>query len=116
MEKSKIRINRTWVALIDGRTKENEEYISHTACMVKFEMPENEATIKRNITNNVHDVIWFYLNHLDQWSTMSEDRMINAADLPEEIVKLIPYKNIPWTEENAIIENYQKRSLYGFKN
>jgi hypothetical protein len=114
MENEKVRVNRLWVAMIDSRTKENDEYINHTACMVKFEMPENEVTQNRSITNTKGNAIWFYLNHLDMWSTMSNDRMINAADLPEEIVNLIPYKQLAFRDGIATIKDYKKFGLCGY--
>jgi hypothetical protein len=85
------RVNRVWIALIDGFTEENGQNIHHMARMVKFNLPESEGG--KTLTNDRETAEWFYLNHLDLFSTMSDDRMINASDLPEAIVQLIPYKS-----------------------
>lgn len=105
------RVNRLWVALIDGFTEENNKIIQHTAVMVKFILPD---TMRNNImTNDRETASWFYLNYLDFISTMGECRMINAADLSEKIVELIPYKLIPCTDKAAVRENYDK-NIFGF--
>lgn len=109
-----IRTNKTWIALICGSTDENEKQILHNFRMVKFEMPENEAIKKRKVDNCQQDAIWFYLNHLDSFSTMSNDRMINAEDLDKNILEAIPYKTLPFRELPATIQNYIQSGLFGY--
>lgn len=113
--KSVERKSNIWIALISSCTDDEDIRILHNFGMVKFEMPDNEYTKKMNLKNCQQNAIWFYLNNLDHYSTMSNDRMINADDLDAKIVDAIPYKKLGFGNEPATIDNYIKKGLYGYK-
>jgi hypothetical protein len=104
-----VRANRTWVALLAGRTIEGDNVIHHDGCMVKFEMPEGVYVNAKELQNNQGDVMWFFLNRLDHFDTMSKDRMINAEELPDGVIELIPY--FKYCGKPATIENYKSSGM-----
>jgi len=92
MENNKVRTNNTWVAMVRGDTLENGENIQHDSRMVKFELPLEFRG--KPFDNNKGNAIWYFQNRLDFFDTMSDDRMINANDIPEAILNLISYFSI----------------------
>lgn len=95
----KQRTNRTWMCIVETRTREEGNYAFEVGGFVKFDLPEVLPNGKV-LENTKSTAIWFYLNALDQWSTMSNDRMFNGDDInPKEILDLASLKKPHWEKQ-----------------
>jgi hypothetical protein len=84
------------MCIIETRTREEDKYSLELGGFIKFDLPE-ELPNGRKLQNNKDEAIWFYLNVLDSFSTMSSDRMFNADDVnPVEILDLAREKKPYW--------------------
>ena len=114
------RENRTWIVLTRGVTYENNSAVYHNSRMIKFDMPIScKGAGMKILKNNKKDVAWFFNNVLYDEEIINENNLfthlINANDVPNEIVNLIPYYEKYFGNQYlpASIQTYETKKIYG---
>lgn len=114
------RENRTWIVLTRGVTYENNSAVYHNSRMIKFDMLVScKGSGMKILKNNKKDAAWFFNNVLYDEEFINENNLhthlINANDIPNEIVNLIPYYEKYFGNQYlpASIQTYETKKIYG---